>query len=140
MNVGIRTANGKFTPTNRKALAKHAYGESAFCDSSYSSVVGMLLYLAGHTYPDITCGVNCAARYVFCPRLVHKHTLKQIGCYLKATSGKALIMKTSKKLLMIDSFPDTNFAGMYRHKAVDDPVCVKSRSGYMMMVSNFPIM
>ncbi len=29
---------------------------------------------------------------------------------------------------------------MYRHKAVDDPVCVKSKTGYVIMVANCPIM
>ncbi len=33
-------------------------------------------------------------------------------------------MKPSEKLLKIDSFPDANFAEMYGHKAMDDPVCV----------------
>ncbi|KAL7456631.1 hypothetical protein ACHAXS_000387 [Conticribra weissflogii] len=59
----------------------------------------MLLYLAGHMCPDITYTVNCTTRKVFCPKLVHKHALKQIGHYLKATSDKGLIMKPSEKLL-----------------------------------------
>ncbi len=103
---------------------------------NYSSVVGMLLYLAGHTCPDITHAVNCAAKYMFCPKLVHEQALKQIGCFLKATADKGLIMKPSEKLLKIDSFPDANFVGMYGHEPIDDPVCVKSRTGYVIMVAN----
>ncbi len=80
---------------------------------NYSSVVGMLLYLAGHICPAITYSVNCAARYILCPKLVHKLALKQIGCYSKAASDKGLVMKPSEKLLKIDSFPDADFAGMY---------------------------
>ncbi len=49
-------------------------------------------------------------------------------------------MKPSEKLLKIDSFPDANFAGMYRHEVMDDPICVKSRTGYVIMVANCPIM
>ncbi len=37
---------------------------------------------------------------------VHEHTLKSIGCYLKATFDEGLIMKPSEKLLKIDSFSD----------------------------------
>ncbi len=99
---------------------------------NFSSVVGMLLCLAEHTCSDITHAVNCAARYM--PKLVHKHALKGIGHYMKATSDKLLIMKPSEKLLKIDSFPDANFAQMYVHKAMDDPVCVKSRTGYVITV------
>ncbi len=68
---------------------------------------------------------------------MHKQALKQIGRYLKATADKGLIMKPSEKLLKIDSFLDTDFAG---HKAMNDPVCVKSRTGYMIMVANCHIM
>ncbi len=75
-----------------------------------------------------------------CPKLVHKHALKQIGCYLKATADKGLIVKPSQKLLKIDSIPDANFAGMYEHKAIDDQFCVKKRTGYVIMVANCPIM
>ena len=120
--------NGKFTPAEGKPLAKHVDGEPASGDFNYSSVVGMLLYLAGHTCPDITYAISCAARYMICPKLVHKQVLKRIGRYLKATADKGLIMKPSEKLLKIDSFPDADFAGMYGHKAMDDPVCVKSRT------------
>ncbi len=48
-------------------------------------------------------------------------------------------MKPSEKLLKIDSFPDADFAGMYGHEAMDDPVCVKSRTGYLIMVLDCPI-
>ncbi len=41
---------------------------------------------------------------MFYPKLVHKHTLEQIGCYLKAASDNGLIMKLSEKLFKIDSF------------------------------------
>ncbi len=74
-------------------------------------MVGILLSL-----PDITCALKCAARYMFCPKLVYKHALKRIGCYLKATSEKGLIMKLSETLLKIDSFPNADFAGMYGHE------------------------
>ncbi len=49
-------------------------------------------------------------------------------------------MKPSEKLLKIDSFPYANFAGMYGHKAMDDPVCVKSQTGCVIVVANCPIM
>ena len=48
---------------------------------SYSSVVGMLLYLSGHTRPDIAYAVNCCACYMFNPCLSHEKGLKQIGRY-----------------------------------------------------------
>ncbi len=138
--INVRTANGKVASAKGKPLAKQMHGDPAICDFNYSSVVGMLLYLVDHMHPDITYANNCAARYMVSPRFVYEHALKYVDHYLKADSDKGFIMKPSEKLLKIDSFPDTNFDGMYRHEAMDDPVCVKSRTGYIIVVDNFPIM
>ncbi len=70
LDLDIGIANGRFTPVEGKPLVKHAHGEPASGNFNYSSVVGMLLYLAGHTCPDITYAVNCAASYMFSPQLV----------------------------------------------------------------------
>ncbi len=71
---------------------------------------------------------------------MHEHGLKRNDCYLKNTSDKGSTMKPSEKLLKIDSFPGAKFPGIYGHEAMDDPVCVKSRTGYVIMVANCPIM
>jgi hypothetical protein len=71
-------AKGKRTPAETKPLVKDADGELAHGGFfSYSSVVGMLLYLSGHTRPDIAYAVNCC-RYMFCPRHLHELALKRI--------------------------------------------------------------
>jgi len=64
-------ACGKHTPAKTKPLVKDGDGVAAVEGFSYRSVVGMLLYLSGHTQPDITYAVNCCARYMFCPK--HSH-------------------------------------------------------------------
>jgi hypothetical protein len=45
---------GKYTPSESKLLVKNINREAASGAFSYSSVVGMLLYLSGHTHRDIT--------------------------------------------------------------------------------------
>ncbi len=52
---------GKYTPSESKPLVKNINGEVASGAFCYSSVVGLLLYLSGHTCPDITFAVNCCA-------------------------------------------------------------------------------
>ncbi|KAL7461061.1 LOW QUALITY PROTEIN: hypothetical protein ACHAXS_001497, partial [Conticribra weissflogii] len=54
LGLNIGNANGNFTPAKRKPLAKHMHGEPVSGDFNYSSLIEMHLYLAGHTYPDIT--------------------------------------------------------------------------------------
>ncbi|KAL7461020.1 hypothetical protein ACHAXS_001458 [Conticribra weissflogii] len=49
-------------------------------------------------------------------------------------------MKSSEKLLKIDNFPDADFARIYSHQSKDDPVFVKSRTGYGITVANCLIM
>ena len=77
-------AHGKHTPAKTKPLVKDEDGVAAVKGFSYSSVVGMMLYLSGHTRPDITYAVKCCARYMFCPKHSHKLALKRIGRYLKS--------------------------------------------------------
>jgi hypothetical protein len=54
-------AKGKYTPSESKPLVKDINGNSASGALSYNSVVDMLLYLSGHTCPNITFAVNCCA-------------------------------------------------------------------------------
>ena len=131
--------HGKWTPTELKPLVRDEDGEAPTGSFSYPSVVGMLLYLSGHSRPDIAYAVNCAARYMFAPKASHEKALKRIGRYLKATRDKGLILTPSADTLKIDCYPDADFAGMYGHERNNDPACVKSRTGYVITVADCPI-
>jgi hypothetical protein len=139
LGLDIGTTSGKFTPAEAKPLVKDSDGEPALGDFSYSSVVGMLLYLAGHTRPDIAYAVNCCARYMFCPKRSHELALKRIGRYLKATRDRGLVLNPTKEL-KISCYPDADFAGMYGHENPTDPSCVKSRTGFVITVANCPVL
>jgi hypothetical protein len=139
LGLDTKMSKSKFTPAEAKPLARDDTGEPPNGDFSYSSVVGMLLYLSGHTRPDIAYAVNCCARYMFCPRKSHEIALKRIGRYLKATRTKGLILDPCKEL-RIDNYPDADFAGMYGHEVITDPSCVKSRTGFIITVANCPVL
>jgi hypothetical protein len=94
---------GKHTPVETKPLVKDEDGVAAVEGFSYSSVVGMLLYLSEHTPPDNAYAVNCCARYMFCPKHSHELALKHIGRYLKNTSSHGMVINPTRELT-IDAF------------------------------------
>ena len=146
LGLDVGTVHGKATPAEKAPLVKDLEGPAALGNFSYSSVVGMLLYLAGHSRPDIAYAVNCTARYMFCPRKRHEDALKRIGRYLKATRDRGLILdpKPAKNgdgfdVLQIDDFPDADFAGLYGYEENADPASVKSRTGFVIAVAMCPV-
>ncbi len=42
--------------------------------------------------------------------------------------------------LSIDAYPDAGFAGMYGHEKHCDPVCAKSRTGFVIVFAGVPVM
>jgi len=132
-------AKGKFIPSESKPLVKDINGDLGSGAFSYSSVVGMLLYLSGHTRPDITFAVNCWGHYMFCPKHSHELALKRIGCYLKQTPDRGMVMNPSSIVCKIDAYPDADFAGMYGHEEHTDPACTKNRIGFIIIFADCPV-
>ncbi|EJK50548.1 hypothetical protein THAOC_30426 [Thalassiosira oceanica] len=76
--VGLDNATTRDTPCRPGIpLTRDDEGEPALGDFNYASVVGMLMYLAGHTRPDIAYAVNCCARYMFNPKRSHEGQLSR---------------------------------------------------------------
>ena len=105
---------------------------------SYASVVGMLMYLAANSRPDIAFAVHQCARYTHAPKASHASAVRRICRYLKGTADQGLIMKPSGDLT-VDCYVDADFAGNWSVEDKQDPVSVKSRSGYVLMISDCPL-
>jgi hypothetical protein len=114
-------AKGKHTPAKSKPLVKDADGEGGYGGFSYSSIVGMLLYM-------------------LCPKHSYELALKRIERYLKQTLACGMIMNPSTDICKIDAYPDADFAGMYGHKKPVDPSCVKSCTGFVITFADVPIL
>ena len=132
-------AKNKYTPSGSSPLVKDADVPAACGRFSYSSVVGILLYLSGHTCPDISYAVNCCARYMFFPKHSPETPLKRIGCYLKATRNCRLILDPCAKSCKLDFYPDADFSGMYGYELPTDTACVKSRTGFIVTFADCPV-
>jgi hypothetical protein len=127
------------TPAEASPLSKDANGPAAQGLFNYPAVIGMLLYLSGHSRPDIAFAVHQCARYTFAPKRKHKLALIRIGRYLKGTMKERLIMRPTT-CPCIDCFPDADFAGLYGHEDSQDPHCARSRTGYIILAFGCPVL
>jgi hypothetical protein len=127
------------TPAEAAALPKDADGEPASGAFNYAAVVGMMLYLSGHSRPDIAFAVHQCACYTFQPTRRHELALIRIGRYLKGTLDKGLIMEPCADP-RIDCYPDADFAGLYGYEDSQDPHCARSRTGYVILAFNCPVL
>jgi hypothetical protein len=82
LGLDVDMSTPRNSPCMKVPLTKDLDGDPPPEAFSYASVIGMLLYLSGHSRPDISYSVSCAARFAFCPRRSHEKALKLIGCYL----------------------------------------------------------
>ena len=99
----------KWNACKANQLVKYGDGLQVSGQFCYNGIVGMLQYLAGNTLPGISYEVNCSTIYMFGPRNYHALALKRVGCYLKATQDKGLMLNPSSSLCKLDLPPETDF-------------------------------
>jgi hypothetical protein len=75
---------------------------------------------------------------VHSPRKSHEDAVIRICQYLKGTEEKGLIFRPSSTL-KIDCYVDADFAGLWPHEEKTDPTCVKSRTGFVIKLSDCPV-
>jgi hypothetical protein len=138
--MGLEDANPKSTPAPRETLGRDVGGSLFSEEFNYASIVGMMMYLCNNSRPDIAFAVNQCARYTHHPTEKHGKYLKHIGKYLKKTKDKGLILNPKKdEPLKIDCYVDADFAGLWSSEEEQDPHCVKSRTGFIVMIANCPV-
>ena len=74
--TNMEEVNSKPTPTNVEApLGTDKNGKPPDGNWEYASVVGMLMYLAANSKPDITFAVHQCARFTHCTRRSHEQAI-----------------------------------------------------------------
>lgn len=101
-------------------------------------LIMQVIYLAGHSRPDIACAVHWCACYMFGSKCHQEAALRHIVWCLKGAANNWVIM-TPTNTLDIDCFPDVDFAGLYGHHDYQDPHCAKRWTGYVILVAGCPI-
>ena len=112
LGLCTKYTNSLSTPAECGALPCDPSGTPYTGPISYSSVVGMLLYLTGHSRPDCSFAVHQCARYTFEPKFSHITALSRISKYIKGTLDKGLILDPSDEL-SLECCPDADLAGLW---------------------------
>jgi Reverse transcriptase (RNA-dependent DNA polymerase) len=136
--VGMTDCNVSRTPAVTSPLGSDVDGESFNEKWGYSSVVGMLMYLANNTRPDIAFAVHQCARFTHAPKNSHSLAVKRIVRYLQGSQDKGMVLTPSKNF-SVDCYVDADFAGLYGYEDNQDPVSVKSRTGYVFYLADCPL-
>ena len=89
--TGLLHSHSATTPANKAALGTDFHGTPAQEHWDYRSIVGMLMYLASNSRPDIAFVVHQCAHFSHCPKASHEVVVKKICRYLKGTLHQGVI-------------------------------------------------
>ena len=128
------------TPATSPPLHAHSDGAERTEKWNYRSVIGMLIYLAKNTRPDIEYAVHQCARFQLNPKKAHENAVKRIGRYLLGTRDKGITFTPKlDEINSLECFVDADFAGNYSKETSQDPDSVKSRTGCLIRFAGCPI-
>ena len=107
----------------------------------------MLNYLVNCTHPELSFAVHQCARFCNDPKRVHEQAVKRIIRYLLSTQSSFTgrdkapqgILFKPDKTKSIDTYVDASFAGEWNTSWSDEPSSVMSRTGYVILYANCPI-
>jgi hypothetical protein len=99
---------------------------------NYASVICMMMYLSSNAHPETQFAVHQCARFTHCPRGSHEEAVDHICRHLKGAKGHGLAFQPTANL-DLHLYVDVDSAGLWSHEDDDqDPVCVKSHTGYVL--------
>lgn len=136
--TGMSGATSRSTPAAQEPLGSDKDGEAFDEEWNYSAAVGMLLYVSSNTRPDIQFAVHQVARFSHSPKKSHGQAIKRIIHYLLETRDKGIkfVPNLDEGL---NCFVDADFAGLYGYEDDQDPVSVKSRTGFTLTLFGCPV-
>ena len=139
MDLDVDHSTPKSTPCMKAPITKDLDGDPCSESFPYAIIVGMLLYIDGNSLPGITYSESKVERFTLHPKLSHEAGLKLIGRYLLGMRNKGLIITTTRDL-NIYAYPDADFLGVYNYEDHNDPICVRIRTGFVIIFSGCPVL
>ena len=136
--TGLKDSKPQPTPANAAPLGTNKNDAPFDEEWSYPAAVGILLYIASNTRPEIQFAVHQVARFTHCPKRAHGSAVKRIIRYLVGTSKDGIKFVLDLKA-GLDCYVDADFPGLWGYEDEQDPVCVKSRTGFTLTLFGCPM-
>ena len=137
--TGMTDCNGVDTPSTTTHIGLDTHVDPFVESWQYNSVIGMLMYLSANTRPDIAYAVHQAARFSHAPRNSHAVAVRHILQYLHKTKTMGITLKPTSDQC-VDCYVDADFAGLFAIENNEDPISVKSRTGYVILYKGSPLL
>ena len=140
--TGMEHCNGLPTPTKVEApfgTDTNGYEAKIYWPNSYAYVIGMMLYMASNTRPDISFGVFHCYQFTHNTKASHEMDVKRICWYLQGSKENGLLFNRPKKLV-VDCYADADFAGLWVHENPQDHICSRSRTVFVVTFVNFHLL
>ena len=135
----MNDCNSDKTPCSTVPLGKDIDGEAFNEDWEYASVVGMLMYLPTNSRPDIAYAVNQCARFTHNHKDSHATGVKRVLRYLKGNKNKGMTIQPTATH-DVHCYVDADFGGLWGSEDDQDPTCVKSRTGFVLLFMGCPLL
>jgi hypothetical protein len=136
--TGLTDCKPNFLPGSLKALGSDPEGEPMQEDWHYGSICGMLLYLSTNSRPDIALQVSEVCRFSSNPKQSHAVAIKSIVRYLHRTRNEGMILRPTGRL-DLDLYVDADFCSLHNQEPAHDPNSARSRAGYIIFLSDCPV-
>ena len=91
--IDLRMNNSRPTPVIGPLLSRDEDHPDRKHEWKYRTLTGMLGYLQGTSWPDISMATHQCTRFNSCPKLCHEQSVKRICKYLLDTNGKGIIFQ-----------------------------------------------
>ena len=125
-------------PPRLSLLGTHDNGTEAkrYSKNLYASAIWIILYLESNTIPDIYFAVHKCDRFTHNTKSSHETDVKRTCWYLQATKDKVLVFNLFNKMVVV-YYNYEYYAGMWGHENSQDPICARSRTGFVITFSIF---
>ena len=136
--AGMENCNPNHTPAKLTALGSDPDGEPMDKPWDFCSSIGMMLYLAMNTCPDISHAVSCVARFSNALKKSHATAIKTVVHCLKKTEDKGVVLHPDG-MFNLDTWVDADFCGLFCTEPDRDPNSTRSCMGFLICLGGCPL-